>query len=56
MFGMGIWELLIVFGIILLLFGSSKLPVLMRNLGRSVVEFKEGMNTTDEESPKNIGK
>lgn len=48
MFGLGFWELLIVFGIILLLFGSSRLPSLMRNLGRSVVEFKQGMRDEGE--------
>ena len=37
-------ELAIIAGIILLLFGSSKLPNLMRNLGRSTNEFKRGMN------------
>ncbi len=28
----------------MLLFGSAKLPTLMRNLGRSAKEFKRGMN------------
>ena len=43
-FGMpGTWELLIVAGIIVLLFGSAKLPGLMRNMGRSINEFKAGM-------------
>ncbi|MFT7630839.1 MAG: sec-independent protein translocase protein TatA [Mariniblastus sp.] len=36
-------ELLIVGAIFLLLFGGAKLPSLMRNLGRSVNEFKEGI-------------
>jgi sec-independent protein translocase protein TatA len=49
MFGLGFWELLIVFGIVLLLFGSSRLPSLMRNLGRSVVEFKQGMRDESDE-------
>lgn len=48
MFGLHIWELLIIFGIILLLFGSAKLPSLMRNIGRSAVEFKKGMQSDDE--------
>ena len=46
-------ELAIIAGIILLLFGGSKLPSLMRNLGRSTNEFKRGMSESvdDEEKP-----
>jgi sec-independent protein translocase protein TatA len=39
-------ELAIIAGIVLLLFGGSKLPSLMRNLGRSTNEFKRGMSET----------
>lgn len=42
--GIGVGELVIVMLICLLLFGSSKLPTLMRNLGRSAVEFKKGVH------------
>ena len=45
-------ELAIIAGIILLLFGGSKLPSLMRNLGRSTNEFKRGMTETVEEEDK----
>ena len=40
----GVTELAIIAGIIMLLFGGSKLPTLMRNLGRSTNEFKRGMS------------
>ena len=40
----GLPELLVIAVIILLLFGGSKLPSLMRNLGRSTNEFKRGMS------------
>ena len=49
-FGMpGLQELLIIAFIVLLLFGGAKLPSLMRNMGRSVTEFKKGMTNQDEE-------
>lgn len=41
--GLGMPELLIVAAVFLLLFGGAKLPGLMRNLGRSVNEFKTGI-------------
>ncbi len=43
MFGIGWQELLIVMVIVLVVFGSSRLPSLMRNLGRSANEFRAGM-------------
>ncbi len=43
MFGLGPMELAIVGVIALLLFGK-RLPEMGRSLGRTVVEFKKGMN------------
>lgn len=42
-FGLGTQELLIFMVIVLVIFGSARLPSLMRNLGRSANEFKAGM-------------
>lgn len=45
-------ELLIVFGIVLLVFGASRIPDLAGSLGESVKEFKAGLKTnTDQENP-----
>lgn len=43
--GIGYHELIIVLVIVLLLFGSTKLPALMRSMGQGIGEFKKGMNT-----------
>ena len=39
----GGWELIVVLLVVLLLFGSTKLPKLARSLGSSVTEFKKGV-------------
>jgi sec-independent protein translocase protein TatA len=46
--GLGTMELVIVAGVILLLFGS-RLPKVMRSLGEGIVEFKRGIQSSDEE-------
>lgn len=51
-FGLGTSELIVIALVIVLLFGGSKLPSLMRGMGRGVREFKEGMNTPIEEQDK----
>jgi sec-independent protein translocase protein TatA len=52
MFNIGHWELLLVVGIILLLFGAPRIPGLARSLGQSITEFKRGMKGIDDESDK----
>lgn len=47
LFGLGTGELVVIFLIILLLFGGSNLPKLTRSLGKSIREFKKA--ATDEE-------
>ena len=48
MFSPGPMQLIIVLLIALLLFGN-RLPSVMRSLGKSVVEFKKGVNDVDSE-------
>jgi sec-independent protein translocase protein TatA len=42
MFGLGVYELMVVGLVVLLLFGS-RLPKVMRSLGEGIVEFKRGV-------------
>ncbi len=49
---LGMPELVIIFGIILLLFGANKLPELARGLGRGIREFKDATNEITDEITK----
>ena len=40
MFGFGMGELIVIFLIVLLLFGASRLPEIARALGKSIKELK----------------
>ena len=44
---LGTTEIIIIAAIILLLFGGSKLPKLMKGLGQGMNEFKKGMREGD---------
>ena len=44
MFGLGLTELIIILGIVLLVFGGRKLPELSRGLGLSIRNFKKGLH------------
>ncbi len=38
------WEILVVLFVVLLLFGSTRLPQLARGMGKSISEFKKGIS------------
>ncbi len=44
----GIWELLIVLAIALLIFGPKALPKLGKAMGKTIGNFKKGLNEEDE--------
>ena len=48
MFGWGWWELILLAGVGLLIFGR-RLPDVGRNLGRGIVEFKKGLSGLEDE-------
>jgi sec-independent protein translocase protein TatA len=45
----GITELLVILAIVLLLFGSKKLPELADGMGKAIRNFKKGVQNDDEE-------
>lgn len=50
----GTQEIIVIFLIVLLLFGGRKIPELMRGLGRGVKEFKDASRgITNEDDEKN---
>lgn len=49
--GLGGWEPLLIILVIVLLFGSTKIPQLMRGLGSGVNEFKKGLKEGDPNDP-----
>lgn len=48
----GTQELLIIALVVLLLFGGTQIPKLMRGLGKGVKSFKDGLDGKDEEEVK----
>lgn len=46
------WEIIIIIVIILLLFGFKRIPELMRNIGKGIHSFKQGLQEAKEEIEK----
>ena len=47
--GFGIGEMLLVAGVLILLFGAKKLPMLARGLGQGIRNFKGELKAKDDE-------
>jgi len=47
--GIGIWELLLIFGILVLLFGARKLPEIGKGLGEGIRSFKDALTGKESE-------
>ena len=52
MFGLGIWELLIVLAIIVVLFGAKRLPLIGEGLGGMITNFKSATRKNKEKEAK----
>lgn len=51
--GLGTPELILIALAILLLFGATKIPEIMKGIGKGIKSFKKEMNSTDDESLSN---
>lgn len=52
--GLSTTEVVIIFVIILLLFGAKRIPDLMKGIGKGIRSFKEGMNDVKEEIDRSV--
>ena len=49
MFGLGGWELLMILGLVVLIFGAKRLPQIGRGLGEGIRNFKRGVKDDEKE-------
>ena len=52
MHSISVWELLIIFGIIIVLFGGSRLASVGKALGEGIANFKKGLNKQQDDGQK----
>ena len=52
MFGLGVWELLIVLAIVVVLFGAKRLPLIGEGIGVMITNFKKATKKNKEEQAK----
>lgn len=49
MFGLGITELLLILGLLVLVFGAKKIPLIARGLGQGIRNFKGELKAPDDD-------
>lgn len=49
MFGLGIWELLLILAVVVLIFGTKKLSTLGADLGNAIKGFRSALSSNNEE-------
>jgi len=51
---LGVPELIIIFLIIIVLFGANRIPTIGRGLGEGIRNFKKGLKAGEEDEPERI--
>lgn len=46
---LGVTEMMVIFGVIIMFFGAKRIPELARSVGTGIKEFKNSLNAPDEE-------
>ncbi len=49
----GPWELVLIFFIVLIIFGAGKIPKIARDIGGGIKEFKKTLNTAEDDTDNN---
>jgi sec-independent protein translocase protein TatA len=44
----GIWELILIFAIVLLIFGARRIPDIARGIGKGIREFRKALEGKDQ--------
>lgn len=52
--GISLWHILVVVLVVLVLFGTGRLPRLMEDLGKGITSFKKGLKHEDDDKLKQV--
>jgi sec-independent protein translocase protein TatA len=53
-FGLGIWEIILIFGVLLLIFGARRIPEIGRGLGEGIRNFKGSVKGEGDDPDKRL--